>query len=241
MDKAVSKSALIAFSDINKARAVSEMCRKTGIFVIREAGNAREVMSSLSSAQPDYVFVDILLPYLPVGGMTEGIYKASLYKRPKVMYFVPEGATGLMKDAYHPSVMVPKNEEELLNACRMLESHAVLKEDELRAEAILSGMGFQDVPARKYLSYACAMCAGDAALARKLKKEILPSVAGAFSVTPVQADNSMRRLIDKAFLTGNIDMQYAVFQNTIDDMRGKPTLSQLIALVGEIVRRGYGK
>ena len=43
----------------------------------------------------------------------------------------------------------------------------------------------------------------------------------------------MRRAVDRAWTTGNIEAQFAYFGNTIDADRGKPTLSALIATAAE--------
>jgi hypothetical protein len=48
----------------------------------------------------------------------------------------------------------------------------------------------------------------------------------------------MRRAVDRAFLSGDIEKQYSLFQNTIEEARGKPTLSALLARVAEILRYG---
>ena len=65
-----------------------------------------------------------------------------------------------------------------------------------------------------------------------------PALARAFSKKETAFQDPMRRLIDKTFLSGDIENQYRLFGNSIDETRGKPTVSQLIALVSEMLRMG---
>ena len=50
-------------------------------------------------------------------------------------------------------------------------------------------------------------------------------------------EDGLRRAIDAAWTTGNSDRQYAMFGNTIDARRGKPTTAALLATAAELLRQ----
>lgn len=50
-------------------------------------------------------------------------------------------------------------------------------------------------------------------------------------------EDGLRRAIDAAWTTGNSDRQYAMFGNTIDARRGKPTTASLLATAAELLRQ----
>ena len=47
---------------------------------------------------------------------------------------------------------------------------------------------------------------------------------------------AMRHAIDVAWRTGEIEQQQAIFGDTIDARRGKPTCGEMIALLADILR-----
>ena len=75
---------------------------------------------------------------------------------------------------------------------------------------------------------------------RRAESVVYPSVAAHFRTTPRRAEDGMRRAIDAAWTLGNIERQYVLFGNTIDDARGKPTAAALLATVAEFLRHGEG-
>lgn len=231
-------SVLLAFSGAREAGSMAETARAAGFSVAGTVGSAEEAIAFLSRFETDFVFASVLLKGLQADGLEGDIRKIARYRRSAVLYFVPGCAGRLMREAYAPSVIMPVDEKTLLNEAMKLVPLPVRRGDEETALRILSEMGFCDHPARRYLAYACALCANDSRYARRLRALVYPEVAKAFEISEAGAADGMRRLIDKAFLSGNIDYQYALFLNTIDETRGKPTVSQLIALVGEIIRRG---
>lgn len=235
------KTVLLAFPDTASRSLLMHTLKEMGMDVAGTAADTNDVLSFLVRRECDFVFASIFLPMLPTEGLMNEIRALKLYKRPAVLYFAPENAGKMMLAAYTPTITLPAGKKEIEEALLQIYPVGVRKEDCQSAEEILIRMGFASVPARKYLAYACALCANDRDAARALKRRIYPFLARAFNVSETRIADAMRRVIDKTFLSGDIEAQYRLFLNSIDETRGKPTVSQLIALVGEILRRGSVK
>lgn len=230
------KTVLLAFPDANASESLTETVAELGLEVSGRTATTAETLDFLMRRECDFVFVSIFLPMLPVEGIEKSIASLPLYKRPAVLYFSGKAAGEIMLNAYSPSVALPVNANNLCEKMKNVYPPAVRDEDIIRANGILARMGFEETPARNYLARACALSANDLFASRSLKRSIYPALSRAFGVSESKIADAIRRLIDKTFLTGDIENQYRLFGSSIDETRGKPTVSQLIALVSEILR-----
>lgn len=232
------KRVLLAFPD---QKGICEAEKLASALALECAGSVKsfdEAAGFLKRMECDFVFMSVLLPMLPVQKADEYIFDLPLYKRPAILYFAPENAGEIMLSAYHPTVTLPCRTEETVAAMHKIYPVRVRDADVQRANEILSRMGFPDQPARNYIAYACALSVNDRNVVRNLKRSVYPALSLAFSKKETAFQDPMRRLIDKTFLLGDIEKQYKLFGNSIDETRGKPTISQLIALVSEMIRMG---
>lgn len=230
------KTCLLAFPDADTASALTEILSSAGITVAGTVSTIHGIHDFLLRRECDFVFASIFLPMLPTDGIESGIFSLPLYKRPAVLYFAPENAGSMMLSAYSPLLTLPTDADTLDKMMHEIYPVRARTADISKAEGILSRMGFDDVPARKYLSYASALSANDSNASRTLKRNIYPALSAAFGVSETKIADGMRRTIDKTFLSGDIENQYRLFGSSIDETRGKPTVSQLIALVGEMIK-----
>lgn len=81
-------------------------------------------------------------------------------------------------------------------------------------------------------------------LNRKLLEDMMGGlyalVGERFQATAVYAKQRIYRAIERAWTRGNVQAQYDLFLNTIDDRRAKPTNTEMIALIADILRlEGY--
>lgn len=232
------KQALLAFGDAGAAACLSGALGELGIKIAGVATSVSEVHAFLLSRECDFVVAGIFLPMLPVDGLEKSIFSLPLYKKPAVLYAAPENAGELMLKAYSPIVTLPASKEDLADILSRIYPVKACERDIQKADTILANMNFDAVPARKYLAYACAVTANDISRARNLKNSIYPALSETFGVKETKIADAMRRLIDKTFLSGDIESQYRLFGSSIDETRGKPTISQLLALVAEMIRTG---
>ena len=232
------KRVLLAFPDENglsHAKTLSETLTLTCAGSVKSFDAAADF---LMHAECDFVFMSVLLPMLPVQKADEDIFPLPLYRRPAVLYFAPENAGEIMLSAYDPTIPLPCRIEDAICAINKIYPVQARDTDVQKANEILSRMGFGDQPARNYIAYACALSVNDRSAVRNLKRSVYPALSRAFSKKETAFQDPMRRLIDKTFLLGDIENQYRLFGNSIDETRGKPTISQLIALVSEMIRMG---
>ena len=67
-------------------------------------------------------------------------------------------------------------------------------------------------------------------------KELYPGVAECFDTTPSRVERAIRHAIEVAWDRGDIDFLNAYFGSTIHTSRGKPTNSELIAMIADRLR-----
>ena len=218
---------------ILKTRRAAE---ELNIRVTAEAPDFPSLCACLSKAETDLISLHILLPGLakPFG---PGDYAFSrLRTRPAVLYAAPARANAHMTEGFHPVIPACPTPEELSKAVSFYCPPSPDAEEIARAGRVFAFLGIPEGRALDYLSFAAGLCLIRRDCARELSKTVYPETAEKFGVSQKHVSDAMRRSIDKAFLSGDIDRQYALFQNTIDETRGKPTLSALLARVSDILR-----
>lgn len=125
--------------------------------------------------------------------------------------FVAEPSIGLMRDAYK-------------------------KKADFAASVLLLSLG---IPANmkgfKYIRSAVEAInsAGPVPLSGGIYKE----VALLYNTTPACVERCIRHAIEHAWLKGDIDLQHELFGYTVSDARGKPTNSELICMIADVVKR----
>jgi len=225
-------SCLIALPDRGDALLLSRCLRAIGAGSVKTADRLASLIEAIPRELPDLVIPGVLLPGLDVNEFPKTIAGMGLYKYPAILFACPSG----VKDAPEMCIRTPASEESLAQAVNRAYPPQVLKAHVLRAHALLENMGIAGERALSYLSYAAAIAVRNGDSARRLSFEILPEISREFGVSQRSAADAMRRAIDKAWTTGDIEKQYAFFGNTIDETRGKPTVSALIAMTAEVIR-----
>lgn len=236
MENAPALTVVIAHPGRDTASKTASAAARAGFRVLEAASGLSEAVSLLKSKRPDLLIAHILLP-----GLTETFFREnreflSLYKRPGIVYAYPSGANARMKEGYSPLIPAVPSENDLKNALAACYPPKAQETELLRARKVLSHLGIEDGRAMDYLVFAAGLCLVNAENAAKLTRRIFPEITRTFGVSQKQAESAMQRAVEKAFLSGDIETQYALFGNTIDDARGKPTLSALFARVCEILR-----
>ena len=91
-------------------------------------------------------------------------------------------------------------------------------------------------PGRDMLARATALCWRDRRRLRCLKRDVYPESGRPFGRTGAQAERAMRHVIQAAWRTGDMAEQQRLFGDTIDERRGHPTSSEMIAQLSDILR-----
>lgn len=244
---------VIAHPDLGAAGGLSETARTAGLAVLGAADSRSGLRGLILDARPRIVFLHALMPGVCSDEADDWLDSLFVSRRPAKVFLVPKSLPAAQKAGLcpvsgfslaraaefrglFPCISLSPTPDEMRIASAAALPLPVRERGLFRAEALLSRMGVEDTPARRYLAYAVCLSVDDADAARSLSGYVLPEITRAFGVPPRRAQDAMRRAVDRAWTTGNIEAQYAFFGNTIDAEKGKPTLSALIATAAEALR-----
>ncbi|MDO4739424.1 MAG: sporulation initiation factor Spo0A C-terminal domain-containing protein [Eubacteriales bacterium] len=215
---------------------------------IRTTGDGKEALALLHSFPSD-----VLLLQLPLKSY-DGLEVLRRIPR-EGLYLVP----GVILSAHSGMDPFAAHAKELGAAC-VLENRAPLQEflqasanitaeDRLYAargcaegiRRLLDRLSFPEGhPGEKYLATALRYVLTDGRLLHDMAHGLYPLVAKAHGVQPAQVERGIRHAIEKAWSVGRTEEQYALFENTIDEKRGKPTNAGMIAMAAEFLRKEEG-
>ena len=209
----------------------------TGLTVSAVCADWTGALDAAARVLPEMIFVHALAAGLDAGTATAQVDRLRLSRRPAIVYLVPSYLPERMTRGMRPRVDAHPDAETIRARVAETLPLPVRPEDEARAERLLAQMDIAPGENRRRLAYAVALVLNDAANAGRLKHSVYPAVAERFHTTPRRVEDGLRRAIDAAWTTGNSDRQYAMFGNTIDARRGKPTTAALLATAAELLRQ----
>ncbi len=174
---------------------------------------------------------DVVIATGPVE-LVDRIHRRELMTHPAVILTEadPEGRLNCLR--------AEPNDESLRAALDMLSPSRQCVPDgaKRRALELLTQLGVQDGPGRDMLLCAVLHAYLDRKLISDMMAGLYSVVAEHFSTTAVYVKQRIYRAIERAWTRGNAQMQYELFLNTIDDKRAKPTNTDMIALIADILR-----
>lgn len=104
-------------------------------------------------------------------------------------------------------------------------------------DLILLDLGVPDhVLGFHYLQVAIRAAVDNHAIVNEITKALYPMVAETCGTTPGRAERAIRHAIECGWDRGDLDAQNKYFGNKVDPCKGKPTNSEFIARVANIVR-----
>ena len=111
------------------------------------------------------------------------------------------------------------------------------RDDEGRVTRVLHNMG---VPAHikgyGFLRQSIIMVMNDPEVINLVTKRLYPDIAKLNNTTASRVERAIRHAIEVAWDRGNVDVLDSYFGYTINNMRGKPTNSEFIAMVADRLR-----
>ena len=87
----------------------------------------------------------------------------------------------------------------------------------------------------KYTNEAINMVLKDRGVLDGITKRLYPDIAKKYNTTPVRVERMIRYAVERSFERMPTPMRDAIFGNTISPYTGKPTNSEFIATLAEIV------
>jgi len=228
---------ILVHPDPSAREALSGVLASAGLTVSAVCADWPGTLDAAARVLPEMIFVHALAAGLDAETAAAQIDRLRLCRRPAIVYLVPSYLPERMTQGMLPRIDAHPDAETIRACVAETLPLPVRPEDEARAERLLAQMDIAPGENRRRLAYAVALVLNDAANASRLKHIVYPAVAEHFHTTPRRVEDGLRRAIDAAWTTGNSERQYALFGNTIDARRGKPTTASLLATAAEILRQ----
>ena len=102
---------------------------------------------------------------------------------------------------------------------------------------ILTDIGVpENIKGHRYLACAITLVVKEPGLLDHIVKGLYTEVAKTFQTTPNRAERAIRHAIEVAWDRGDLSTLMQYFGNTINPAKGKPTNSEFIARISNVVR-----
>ena len=234
------------------------------IVVTGIAKDGREALELIQQKQPDLVVLDIIMPHLDGLGVLEKLNGMDLDKMPRVIVLSAVGQDKITQQAitlgadYY--VVKPfdmdiftKRIREMFSTQDVETKRRSVSTQVVQREAAATSRGPIDleteitsiiheigVPAHikgyMYLREAITMVVNDMELLSAVTKELYPSIAKKYNTTASRVERAIRHAIEVAWGRGQVDAINKLFGYTVHNEKGKPTNSEFIAIIADILR-----
>ncbi len=202
------------------------------------------LLERITTWGPDVVFCDMFMTGIDAIAVKQ---QADLLPKPPKMFFATcsydsdEAISRVMKAGFSYCFIKPYSFEVAYSRMMTLleMKQLTLENDDLesRVTSILHNMG---VPAHikgyNFLRQSIIMATEDPAVISLVTKRLYPDIAKANGTTPSRVERAIRHAIEVAWDRGNVDVLNEYFGYTINNMRGKPTNSEFIAMISDKLR-----
>ena len=207
--------------------------------------NGRDVVTAVQQLQPDVVVVDVFMAQLDAINVKRECEK---FAPKETIYFAcgsfdNENIAGQMIDAgYSYYFLKPYDLAFLLDRIEQISGRDYSKTGaendlEYRVSKILHTMG---VPAHikgyGLVRQAIIMVINDPEVITLVTKRLYPELAKVNNTTASRVERAIRHAIEVAWDRGNVEVMNDYFGYTVNNMRGKPTNSEFIAMISDRMR-----
>lgn len=243
----MTKELRILFSEQNPdtQSGIKHFFDSKGIKTYFCAKDGKEVLKEIERIAPQVVVLDVFLSSLDAIGVKNACDGKSV--SPKLFF-----ATGsydnerIANQVYNAGfdyyLLKPYSCEVLLDRTEQLLGTAfgkkVLESDiEMRVSELLHTMG---VPAHvkgyNFLRQSIIMAVNEPGIISLITKRLYPDIAKLNNTTASRVERAIRHAIEIAWDRGNVETMNEYFGYTINNMRGKPTNSEFIAMISDRLR-----
>ena len=258
----------VAIADDNErmAEILDHILKQDSDFaVVGIAHNGEETCRIIKEKEPDIVLLDIIMPKLDGLSVMEKIGQdKTLQKKPEFVVISAIGQERITEDAFLLGasyyIMKPFDHEMLLNRIQNLKNRQRKKAEIKKIEPYETKAVYQTrnletdvtdmiheigVPAHikgyQYLRDAIMMAVEDMNMLNSITKILYPTIAKRHQTTPSRVERAIRHAIEVAWSRGKMDTIDRLFGYTVSVGKGKPTISEFIALIADKIRLDYKK
>jgi two-component system response regulator (stage 0 sporulation protein A) len=235
---------VLALSDRLTAPRVIDAAQSAGLTVDGLCWDGPDAVQTASQSMPDLMLLDLVLPRWDALEVMRRVGLLPLFTMPYVALLTPavmgpferqalrSGASGVLRKPLDAAALTG-----LMGRLTVVNRlpRTGLTEDQMLT--CLWSLGFSaKLPGTVYIAAAAMLMALDIKLMRSLTGELYPRVAERFHVGSLNLEHAMRRAIESAWSGSAMERQHALFGNTIDARRGKPTAGEMIGRLAELAR-----
>ncbi len=246
---------LIADGVISTCEEIAQFCRNyETIHVLPFAHNGRDVLSSLEINRVDVLLMDIIMPVMDGLSVLNSLGEQN---RPAVFIHTAFLDNRLMQELQKLSVVYcfvkPMGPEHIIpRILQLTRSSQTTPEPELPIAPLIAGseelsaqitrqIRAVGIPAhlrgyhylRSAIQYS-AEAKDPSSVA--VTKDIYPHISRQYNTRPALVERAIRNAIEVAWTRGNAKILNQYFGYTIDDLKGKPTNAEFIAMIADRVR-----
>ena len=232
---------LIADTDKDFCQLLSDSLAAVGLAVVGRAADGAAALELCERLRPDVLILDLVLPKLdglavierlkdtgaaPAVFVVSALYNDELVARCTdmgVRFFTPK-----LCDVSELAEKILRYGQRL----RVLPEPCGWRLEDEIADILLELGVPAHVKGYHYLRRAIELAADDAAILGAMTKELYPSVAGAFSVTPQRVERDMRRAIEIAWRQCGPDAR-RIGLGAVSSRTGRPSNGEFIAAVAD--------
>ncbi len=202
------------------------------------------LLEKIKEFQPDVVFTEIFLSGMDAIAVKEKAMELDVV--PKLFFATSsfdndDTVQQVMQAGFNYYFLKPYSFDVVYSRiCHLLEIKSKQNTDndlETRITAVLHNMG---VPAHikgyGFLRQAITMAVEDPQVISLVTKRLYPDIAKMNNTTASRVERAIRHAIEVAWDRGNVDVLNEYFGYTINNMRGKPTNSEFVAMISDRIR-----
>ena len=222
--------------------AYDAVLEEAGFPVASVAHSANEALEQVKRCRPGLLLANAVLPGADGVELARRVCALPLCVYPYILLVRPAGLLLPWRedpgDLGAAVLEAPMTASGLSGALKALDRRApaLPASRERRLNALMDAMGVPAHPGRDMLMRAVALAWRDERRVHNLRDRIYPEAGRPLGKTAAQAERAIRHVIDAAWRTGEIDRQQAIFGDTIDARRGRPTCGEMIAQLADILR-----
>ena len=117
------------------------------------------------------------------------------------------------------------------------EERVVNKDVDSEIRRVLLDIGIPDhILGHRYLVTALTLAIGDPTIINDITTRLYPAVAKVHNTTGSRAERAIRHAVEVAFDRGDLGVFAKFFGNTISPNKGKPTNSEFVARIANVIR-----
>lgn len=254
----------VVLADDNRAITDSiceRICEQEDIEVVGTAENGLEAVEIIKEKMPDVVVLDVIMPHLDGFGVLERISEESLEKRPVFIvlsavgqdcitqralalgaeYFIVKpfdinvlvSRIRQMKDHYNPSM----NQKEYSSLSEPAYANIIQESVATRVTRIMHEIGIPPhVKGYRYLRVGIEIVVENLEILNSVTTQLYPKVAERFDTTPSRVERAIRHAIEIAWSRTGSAIINDYFGYIVHIEKGKPTNSEIIAMIADKLR-----